>query len=258
MITANETVEVFLSKYNGETINEVDDAQVEFFINDSLVETILNSKNGSYSPGIILHYGDRVDCCIAREGKEIIEAQDIIPEPPLFVEVEPVSFGGLNNEGKVFPAIDVTFPTDSNETDYFEILISTAAHGREAYIHTINDPVLLREGLPVALFSNEGITDSIYTIRINYDTGGYGPSYGNGLWWVHHEDVIVSVRKVSYHYYQYKKQYYLYQQGQDFDGLEIGNTAFPLYSNVENGDGIFAAYAEQTFYIKYESYVYKE
>jgi hypothetical protein len=54
----------------------------------------------------------------------------------------------------------------------------------------------------------------------------------------------VEFKTISYHYYQYLRQLYLYNYGR-YPDFQFGPyKAFPLYSNVANGNGIVAAYSK--------------
>ncbi len=54
---------------------------------------------------------------------------------------------------------------------------------------------------------------------------------------------VLELRTISVEYYQYMQSLKLYEDGR-FPAFDIGSTApYNLYSNVENGYGIFAAYA---------------
>jgi hypothetical protein len=96
--------------------------------------------------------------------------------------------------------------------------------------------------LPIALFSNEIISDSVYTLSLNYTTGSSFSNNG-GPFREKLYPIKVELRTLTYDYYRYKKQYYLYEQGRYADGLINAVTASPVYSNIENGNGIFAGYS---------------
>jgi hypothetical protein len=109
-------------------------------------------------------------------------------------------------------------------------------------ILNITDPVLLNEGIPLTVFSNELIESDSYTMTINYTSGNY-TSNGNG-WNTELYPLVIELRAITYDYYMYLKQLYLYETGRyptDVGGGAVTN--FNLYSNIPGGYGIFAGYS---------------
>ena len=105
----------------------------------------------------------------------------------------------------------------------------------------VTDPVLQGEGLPIHVFSNELIQGNEYTITLNFTNGSFSSS-GGGEWIASSYPTLLELRSVSYDYYRYAKQKYLYEI--NFEP-EFGrsNPAFSLYSNIDKGYGIFAGYS---------------
>src|SRR5450759_1533839 len=102
--------------------------------------------------------------------------------------------------------------------------------------------VLLNEGLPIALFSNESIRGNNYSMTLNYFTGSAGRTNGEPLQTTLFP-LILEVRSVSSNYYHFVKQKYLYEKGRYPEFMAASTTAFPLYSNITGGYGIFAGYS---------------
>jgi len=108
---------------------------------------------------------------------------------------------------------------------------------------SIIDPVLLNEGLPIAVFSNEMIDGDSYTMLINYTTGS-AYNQNNSGWVTELFPVQVELRSVCFNYYTFIKQQYLYEMATDEPFLSVGSVGvFNLHSNVENGYGILAGYS---------------
>jgi hypothetical protein len=55
--------------------------------------------------------------------------------------------------------------------------------------------------------------------------------------------VIVELRQLSFHYYQFIKMQYFYNKGREASGPGGTMTASPIYSNSPSGYGIFAGYS---------------
>jgi hypothetical protein len=111
---------------------------------------------------------------------------------------------------------------------------------QEVYPGPVTDPILKSEGLPVFVFSNELIKGNEYTMTLNFTNGSFSSS-GDGEWVADTHPTILELRSISYDYYRYAKQRYLYES--TFEP-EFGksNPRFSLYSNIDKGYGIFAGY----------------
>lgn len=163
---------------------------------------------------------------------------------PLISDIRHIRLAGKDEEGLSYPAIMITFENDLFKRQYFEIVLRLLQpkHERIASLKTITDPVLLNEGLPLTIFSNESIYDPSYTMLINYFTGNASAANGGPLQTTLFP-LIVELRSVSYNYYQFVKQKYLYDLGRYPKFMAGSVKTFPLYSNVINGYGIFSGYS---------------
>jgi len=94
----------------------------------------------------------------------------------------------------------------------------------------------------MALFSNEIINDSLYTLTLNYTTGSAGSRNG-GPMRTQIYPFVVELRNLTYEYYRFKKQLYLYEKGRWADGITSSMTNANVYSNIENGYGVFVGYS---------------
>lgn len=109
-------------------------------------------------------------------------------------------------------------------TEYFGV--------ESEYIYMLagQDTVLLHEANPLTLFSNKKMTSNSYKVKF-YFNENYTTFYSN-------ETPYIQLRTVDESYYNYLKQYYIYESA---SFAEIGKSPqkYPLYSNVKNGLGVF-------------------
>ncbi|MCF8360903.1 MAG: DUF4249 domain-containing protein [Prolixibacteraceae bacterium] len=248
ILVEGEPVELHLSRAGGLdslSLPAINNAAVELWVDDSFSETMEHAGNGVYVSNEIARPLKTYTCKVAIPGEEPIECSQALPEPTPILNIEHIQIAGWDEEGTSYPGIKLTFPNSTTNREYFEVVVFYYYYDegiRTAQIHTINDPVILNEGLPIALFSNEIISDSVYTLILNYKSGG-AASHNNGPFRAILLPLKVELRTLTYDYYRYKKQYYLYEQGRYADGLINAVTASPVYSNIENGYGIFAGYS---------------
>ena len=231
----------------------VSNAVVDLYIDGEFAEKLENTGEGTYSSSTLVEAGKEYKCNVIIPGYDTVVYSQTLPEASRILNVEHINIAGRNEEGVSYPAIKVTFNNSLSERKYYELVIrcylvhrpwgSDVAQVEEVstWLPIIVDPVLLNEGLPIALFSNEMIEDSIYTMTLNYTTGQAGSRNG-GPFRTDLFPFIIYLRSVSYDYYRYQKQYYLYTEGKNAGFMETA-TALPLYSNIENGYGIFAGYS---------------
>lgn len=232
----------------------INNARIELFIDGKFSEELKKSGEGTYTSSIIVEHSKTYTCKVNIPDEDTIVCKQTLYEPNPILKIEHMNIAGRDEEGTTFPAIKITFPNKTGEQRYFEVFIKyfikhSAWKDEEGYVEqrsarlqTITDPVLLNEGLPIALFSNEIIKDSVYTMTLNYSNGCAGSNNG-GPWRTCLYPLVIELRSVTYDYYRYKKQYYLYEQGTWADGLTNTSAPSPLYSNIENGYGIFAGYS---------------
>ena len=230
-------------------LSTVNNAEIELYIDGKFSEQLKNSGDGTYASTFMVEAGKEYKCKAIIPNHDTIVCSQKLPEASQLLNVEHISVAGRDEEGISYPAIKVTFKNSLSELTYYEVVIKCFSIYRpwgsdivqveevSTWLHYIVDPVLLNEGLPIALFSNEMIHDSTYTMTINYTNGESG-----GPKIKYRSPLVVQLRSVTYDYYRYQKQYYLYKEGKNADFMETA-IASPLYSNIENGYGIFAGYS---------------
>lgn len=225
-------------------IEYIENATIRFFVDDNFLETISNAEGGMYISNITVESGKKYNCEIDIPGYEMITCEAIIPTRAKIINITHKNFAYTDPEGTIFPAVEITFENNTNTSEYFEIVIKalrTDWEGEErniyAYLVGIDDPLIINEGLPIAVFSDELITDSIYTMSLNYFTGGSSWNTADTY------PYIIELHSINYDYYKYLKQLYLFKQAVNSDNLTGSTPPVQIYSNVENGYGIFAGYS---------------
>lgn len=132
---------------------------------------------------------------------------------------------------------------ENDEESFFSVTSS------EPYFDSLlNDVVIQNEGLlsyiPTDLvFSDELMNAGKHTLRINYRP------FSSSLYSDNPDEefvLLLTLRKVSKNYYEYKKtltQHLDAQFGDIWDGV---GQPLPVFSNIQNGYGIFAGYSQVT------------
>jgi|WetSurMetagenome_2_1015567.scaffolds.fasta_scaffold243896_2 hypothetical protein len=232
------------SKLDSTPLEYVNNAVVLLYVDDLLKDSLIYSGQGIYTSNTIIRPLHNYRCLIIIPGFKTITCTNSIPQPTGILNVEHINIAGKDEEGITFPAIKFTFKNKLGEKRYYEAVIRLLENGKEEIAEPYNqtDPILLNEGLPLTSFSNDFISDSIYTMTINYSTGETGSINGEEIHTILYP-LILELRSVSFDYYQYVKQLYLYEKGRYPDFTESVVTPFPLFSNIKDSYGIFAGYS---------------
>lgn len=233
----------FPANINSTEIEITNDAEVGLFINGEYTESLSSAGGGMYYSTTTVEAGNSYKCEIVIPGYDAIACIDSIPEQPIVFEAKHINEAGKDEEGISYPAIKLKFLNNLEIQQYYMVHVRLFAYGEEmtANLQKITDPLIINEGLPIALFTNREISDTTYELVLNYTTGS---AYSSGdHWYTNLFPLIVEFRSVSYAYYEYAKSVYLYEQGRYPDGLSAQTTVFNTYSNIGNAYGIFAGYS---------------
>lgn len=250
LFAVGEPLQVHVShaaKLDTSRLGIVENAEVSLYVNQVFQEMLSYTDSGIYISSVIVEPDQKYSCKVVVPGFDEVTCTQITPQSPVISNIEHINIAGKDEEGTTYPAVKVTFKNNPDVLTYYEIELRNILTFREdttiriADVINIVDPVILNEGLPIALFSNELINDSIYTLTLNYTT--HGAQSSGGVYRTSLYPFVVELRSVSYDYYRFKKQLYLYQQGRTADGIITSMTNANLYSNIDNGYGIFAGYS---------------
>ncbi len=230
------------SKLDTNELQGLENAQVKLYVNDMFKELLTSTGNGVFTSTTFVEPLRKYECKVDIPGYETVNCSNTIPKPSHLRDIIHISVAGKDQEGMTYPAVKFTFSNNPEEKQYYEARIRLFGRETGAMLINIVDPVLLNEGLPLSVFSNELITDTAYTMTINYFTGSASSSNGEPMTTTLYP-FILEVRSISYDYYQFARQKYLYDTGRFPEFGLSSNQAFQLYSNVQNGYGIFAGYS---------------
>ena len=247
----------------------VDDAAVELLAGDRVVGKLeFNYTVVAYVfEGGSLQAGETYSLRVAAPGFETVRATDTVPGPvPTSVRLyrPHPSSGSESGTGRDF-SIELEIQDPPGEANYYQISLFRVYEGREeedeardfipAFRREENfstkDPSILADnsvdGSPFEEGDFEGkapyfrdtlFDGSTHEIELSTDFAG-GPDFS---------EIRLQVLYISEAYYEYLKTARLHHDTLDNPFAEPLN----VYSNVENGYGIFAGYSSQTFELAVE------
>lgn len=258
ILIAGKPMKVHLSlaeKLDTNQLTLVNDADISLYIDGNYSENLFPDENGIYFSSSIVEPLRSYRLEVNVPGYKTITCNEILPPPSPIFNIIHTNNAGKDEEGMIYPSVTISFKTNPTERQYFEIVIRMLQnkYERTATLKKITDPVLLNEGLPLTIFSNEIIRDSVYAMTINYFTGSAGFS-GDEPYHTSLYPLIIELRSCSGNYYRFVKQKYLYEKGRYPEFLAASTNAFPLFSNIPGGYGIFAGYSvvvSDTLFPKY-------
>ena len=242
-------------------------AEVLLYVDGQFAEKLQHEGNGLYVGETTAEALHEYACKVVIPGFDTLFAKTEMPEKPVVTRVEIMENATVDEEGTACPAIMISFNTNPDKNLYYQSCIDAAffsysyyhgqvynSTGAKGTMHTsinTDDPVLLNEGSDQLLFSNEIITDNNYTLKVNASFNNHSYShYGNEVEYdsiARKGYVVVSMSGISESGYHYRKSQEAYQEPDAYTNLFLGViTPINLYSNVENGRGVFTAIAPMT------------
>ena len=213
------------------------------------IDTLQSTSNGYYvSQNLVPQVETRYTIEVFSMEHSKATASDKIPEEVPFEVINYIQEAGIDVEGCNFSSIITRFSEPPGEKNYYEIKV----------VHESNSGGKLRyEKLWLwsndAVIRNEGYVNEVYDNLIFSDELINGKSHTLTFNFYHFVDeknitsrFFIHFRSVSENYFLYKKKLILHFENQFGDIWDGTGNPVNLYSNVENGYGIFAGYSENT------------
>ncbi len=247
IIYPDSLISVHISLASGLENNEIDnvqDAKVILFSDEMPADTLHHVGEGLFRSNTLAKHNKTYKCLVNINGYEQIACSTHIPKPDTLCCINHNINAGKDEEGVIYPSVTFTIKDIPAIRQFYEVHIRFLERGniQFAEIHHISDSVILNEGMSIALFSNEMIKNDEYCMTLNYTTNSTS-SWGDGPFKMDLYPLVIELRTVSYDYYQYAKQIFLYEKGRYPEFSMSSIIPVPLYSNVKNGYGIFAGYS---------------
>ncbi len=236
--------------------NYIDDAIIKIVSeNNTVFNLYYTGRNGIYKssqkPEINVQYRIEVDV----PGYATVTANDKIPFPAAIEDIELYHDQDILNEGDSIPMSRITFIDDNDNDNYYDCIgFRYSDNNKKEYFNSPNygnfnpDNVLTAENdidfYPTSFFfSDELFNGNEYSLTVPIAAGQY-------------YDGNIEFRTTSKNYYLFRKfwtRHYFYQNNDrnvgnglsDIDFLNILNMSDPIemFTNIENGYGIFAGYS---------------
>jgi hypothetical protein len=252
IMIAGDSIEVKITKttsVNGEGDPPIEDAVVQLIVENETFDLSYDETSASYrlnqkiKTSIDYHFD-----IFTASGALKSSFNQTIPPPQPILNIEHIDVAGTDQEGVTHPAIKIEVPNNTSK-DYFYVNIRLLRNydyefedDNRLEIFKIEDPILLNEGVPFPLFSNEIMTGNSQKILMNYTTGGASSS-GGGPWVADTFPLVVELWTLNEAYYEFMKQNYQYENSR-YPIIGSGNqAAISNFNNIEGAYGVNAGYS---------------
>lgn len=235
LLAPSDSIKVNISKsisiLENDTVNYIENAEVQFYCQNELVNTMNYLSEGLYYLNASIIKGKEYSIVVDTSGFKTVTASCVIPAPPQILSVDTIS---INDE---YLYCEIEFRNDLSTLNYYlleveskyPLLNSDSILSNQVDI--INSELIIENGdlgeeLERLVFTGEVLQDSVYALGfiLGKEMLSSGTHSSNTLY--------INLKKISEEYYLYVKSYYASESEQD-----------EVYSNVENGYGIFAGYS---------------
>ena len=252
IMIAGDSIEVEITKttsVNGEGNPPVNDARVELVLDNQTFDLVYDQSSLSYKLNQQIETNTDYHFDVFTASGELKSSfNQIIPAPQPILNIEHIDVAGTDQEGITHPAIKIEVPNNATK-EYFYVNIRLLEVNEyddqddsRTYIIKIEDPILLNEGVPFPLFSNEIMKGNSQEVLINYTTSGTmtrdgGPRVAKIY------PLVVELWTLNEAYYEFMKQNYQYENSR-YPIIGSGNqAAISNFDNIEGAYGINAGYS---------------
>jgi hypothetical protein len=267
LLKANEPISVSVTRQIpiASTGNTPPDSGLTVILtqNNEIIDTMLYIDSRYYS-ALKAIPGRQYTLTVQTSDTEEMHAQTTVPEAVFDLKCEFTAGRVFDEYGEVVTEGFIRFKDDPARDDYYLLYIGRFYKNRFDIINywsywQLNDPLLVNEGIldynpSYFVFSDEIIQGENYTLHLSYKAG----YRWNGAVYTPHEAFCV-LQKISVEYYLFLKSLIRHQYNQQYvdhsrlDPMELLLKGPPseIYTNIENGKGIFGSYSETMEEFKY-------
>jgi hypothetical protein len=250
--TPDSVFRVFVNQTSAildDSIYYVQNAQLNLFENGVFFDSLSYDTLGFYASTKAPVIGNSYRIEVVVPDCPAIMASDIIPVKENISSVSFIDSAIFDADG-YFAEINVSFPDNGNQSNYYELLLMKRyvdewGITRNEIISCSSDKITDN------VLKNEGLLDYFPSSYVFSDALFNGTTHEMKLFFwrenlVDNSQIIVVFRSLSESFYHYKKTLTLHLNNQQSDIWNGVGEPVPMYSNVNDGYGIFAGYSFDT------------
>lgn len=252
-----------------DTINSkinITNANVLLYENGILVETVAYIDTaGYYVSSIFPQTGNEYRLEVSAPNYPSINCSNIVPERVIIDTASVINYIGTDANGAPMAEITLSFSDNENEVNYYEISATSPGTLTGYFRLSANDDAITSESYypSVLMFDRKNPAFLPFKdIKFNGTQKElkiiYTPPYSlyvsenNETRFIDSHLIEINLYSVSEDYYKYRATYLQHINNQNGDVLFGMNEPINVYSNIENGYGIFAAYQSHLVQLEVE------
>jgi hypothetical protein len=234
-------------------IDQISDAKVSLYIDGLFCQIMKFDKKYGYRADFFPKAGVEYSISVEKQGFETVTAKGTIPEKVPIKSCELIPFAGMGEDGWAFSQLSVTIDDPADQINYYEIMVLGYQDENDKYMLTTNDKVITSESYypsPILmdanrprrlLFSDKQINGQTHKVEMTFDSH---QSLIRGKLYITPHLIFLSFRSVSEAYYRYYTTVFKQANSRRGDLLFGIAEPSPVYTNIQNGYGVFAGYYE--------------
>lgn len=232
--------------------NQISDAKVMLFENGQFNQIMKYDSVYGYLADFYPKPNIEYSISVEKIGFKTVTAKGIIPSKVNIKNCELIPFAGMEGD-KVFSQLLVTFDDPADQDNFYEILVFRDGQENDKCTLITNDKVITSESYfpsPVSmdakkpdrlLFSDKQIKGKTHTVEMMFRSNQ--ALIGKRIY-ITPNLVFLSFRTVSEAYYRYYTTLFKHINDRRQDLLFGMAEPSSVFSNIENGHGVFAGYYE--------------
>ena len=251
-------------------VKSVTDATVLLYKNGEFVDTLeYNPKSESglyplgYGPFQGPQPGDTYSIEVYAPGYDKVYAQTIIPEKVEIQDVSIIPIGLIDDLGGIWSEVTLTFTDPPENENYYEIVVAYYGRFYDSESHFTlftNESIITGESYypsPMELhlkrpkhliFNDRSFDGETKTLSFYY----YPPQIWASFHYISYHLMSLQLRNITAEYYYHKTTLLQSLNNQEEDVLYGMREPLNVFTNVENGHGVFAGFNEDIFQVLIE------
>lgn len=271
VLEAYQTIDVRVSGLQSildTSILFIDNAQVILAEENEEFDTLRYIANGKYVSTIFAKPGKAYHLTVKAEGYPTVFATDTVPFKTLIKGATRKESMTVDEDGN--PHIDYTlsFDKQTGKTNYYELFFVEQFLSQDSlyYIYYESmaasiDPLILSSGTTdfnfhTFLFNDASLTTNEYTLKMKMiNATSPGGDFKNPIVTIRDDVHAAVLRTGSHAYYDYRNSWEKHQYFKndsitkdDFIYVPLMGEPQDMYSNIENGLGIFVAFSQDYYF----------
>lgn len=234
--------------------SQIKDAKVLWYENGGLLDSLIFDETLEAYTSKEFYFpveGAIYSIEVLKDGYKNISAQNAIPPNVLIQEYKLVPFAGFNSDNIAYSSVSITFNDPGQTENFYEIIVTEVSNEKDKYQLWTNEKIITEEPwypsvlsfeskLPQRLLFNDKQINGTEKQIVFYFTPEQ--VIDRGKLKIRYSIIDIFLRSVTEEYYNYFTtllQHKHNQKGDFFYGL---SEPLNVFTNVENGYGIFAGF----------------